>query len=142
MVTYACKHCKKPFFYVVVLCSGNKKQTKKQERGIPLSSPSRVLECRVFIAGCCHRHSTFRSLCFRHWPRSPCNTMIMSEQVIGLGMGSWLDLWEKMIMYVLRHASCACNFTLHSGALAHLSICSSCCWQNGGLHICHHPFPA
>ena len=142
MVTYACKHLQETIFDVVVLCSGNKKQTKKQERGIPLSSPSRVLECRVFIAGCCHRHSTFRSLCFRHWPRSPCNTMIMSEQVIGLGMGSWLDLWEKMIMYVLRHASCACNFTLHSGALAHLSICSSCCRQNGGLHICHHPFPA
>ena len=46
--------------------------------------------------------------------------MILSEQVIGLGMGSWLDLWEKMIMYVLRHASCACNFTLHSGVLASL----------------------
>ncbi len=44
--------CKKPFVDVVVLCSGNKKQTKKQERGIPLSSPSRVLECRVFLAGC------------------------------------------------------------------------------------------
>ena len=55
--------CKKPFFDVVVLCSGNKKQSKKQERGIPLSSPSRVLECRVLPAGCCHRHSTLSLLC-------------------------------------------------------------------------------
>ena len=38
--------------------------------------------------------------------------MILSEQVIGLGMGSWLDLWEKMIMYVLRNPSCACNVRL------------------------------
>ena len=64
--TYICVYiriCKKPFFDVVVLCSGNKKQTKKQERGIPLSSPSRVLECRVLPAGCCHRHSTLSLLC-------------------------------------------------------------------------------
>ena len=46
--------CKKPFVDVVVLCSGNKKQTTKQECGIPLSSPSRVIECRgVFLAGFC-----------------------------------------------------------------------------------------
>ena len=67
-----------------------------------------------------HHHHTLRSICFRHWPRSPCNTMILSEQVIGLGMGSWLDLWEKMIMYDLRPASCPCNFPLYSGVLASL----------------------
>ena len=67
-----------------------------------------------------HHHHTLRSICFRHWPRSPCNTMILSEQVIGLGMGSWLDLWEKNIMYDLRPASCPCNFPLYSGVLASL----------------------
>ena len=69
-----------------------------------------------------------RSLCFRHWPRSPCNTTILSEQVIGLGMGSWLDLWEKMIMYVLRYVSSACNFTLRSGVLA--SLMEALHWPN------------
>ena len=44
--------CKKPFVDVVVLCSGNKKQTKKQDCGIQLSSPSRIIECRVLLAGC------------------------------------------------------------------------------------------
>ena len=65
--------CKKLFFDVFVLCSGNKKQTKTRERGIHLHRPAMFLsvllslfvvaaafhshrpagiECRVFPAGC------------------------------------------------------------------------------------------
>ena len=55
---------------------------------------------------------------FLHRPGTSCNTVTLGEQVIKLGMGSWLDLWEKNSMYDLRPASCPCNFPLYSEALA------------------------
>ena len=57
---------------------------------------------------------------FLHRPGTSCNTVTLGEQVIKLGMGSWLDLWEKNSMYDLRPASCPCNFPLYSEALANL----------------------
>ena len=49
MVTYACKHCKKPFFYVVVLCSGNKKQTKNNKNAAFHSHRSAAFLSVVFF---------------------------------------------------------------------------------------------
>ena len=57
---------------------------------------------------------------FLHRPGTSCDTVILGEQVIKLGMGSWLDLWEKNSMYDLRPASCPCNFPLYSEVLANL----------------------
>ena len=79
--------CKEPlFFCCVVFLYQN---TKTQEGGIPHSSPSCVLERRVFIAGCCHCHSTFRSL-RSHIRLRPA---YQSLQILALAR----EIWNKAI---------------------------------------------
>ena len=85
--------CKKLFVDVVVLCSGNKKLTKNnKDAAFHSHRAAAFLSVVFFLLAVSIVTPPFRSLCFPHWPRSPCNTTILSEQVIGFGMGSWFDL--------------------------------------------------